>query len=240
MPLSSPIHRLKKTAKLRARAEGIPLHAALDQIAVREGFRSWSHLSSSEGRSTPAQQMLKILSPGDLALIGARPGHGKTLLGLQVLLEAANDGKSGTFFTLEYNPEDVAARLEKLGGAHHAGTGAVSLDFSDSIWAGYICDVLAKKPSTSLAVVDYMQLLDQRREHPPLADQLNMLKTFCLKSGHITVLISQIDRAFDASGKHMPDSHDIRLPNPADLGLLSATCFLHEGKHRIARAAALP
>jgi hypothetical protein len=38
MKLSAPIHRLKSEAKQLARVAGIPLHAALDRIAAREGY----------------------------------------------------------------------------------------------------------------------------------------------------------------------------------------------------------
>ena len=39
-----PVFVLKREAKQLARNESIPLHAALDRIASREGFRSWSLL----------------------------------------------------------------------------------------------------------------------------------------------------------------------------------------------------
>jgi len=38
-----------------------------------------------------------------------------------------------------------------------------------------------------------------------------------------------IDRAFEMSGKPLPDLSDIRLPNPVDLGRFTRTCFLHDG-----------
>lgn len=84
MKLSSPIYALKRQAKLLARDNGIKLHKALNQLARKEGFRDWSHLASSYSSSTPAKDVLSQLSPGDLVLIGARPGHGKTLLGLEL------------------------------------------------------------------------------------------------------------------------------------------------------------
>lgn len=44
MKISAPIKKLKRNAKLRSRSTGQPLHAALDQVASEEGFKSWSHL----------------------------------------------------------------------------------------------------------------------------------------------------------------------------------------------------
>jgi hypothetical protein len=37
MRLSAPVHQLKRKARLLARADNIPLHAALDRIAAQEG-----------------------------------------------------------------------------------------------------------------------------------------------------------------------------------------------------------
>ena len=52
-------------------------------------------------------------------------------------------------------------------------------------------------------------------------------------AGHIVVLISQIDRAYDPGAKPLPDLTDVRLPNPVDLSLFSKSCFLHDGEIRL-------
>ena len=80
MKLSAPIFRLKRQARLQSRDAGIPLNKALDNIAKTEGFQSWSLLAASDSAIGPAIRMLARLHPGDLVLLGARPGHGKTLL----------------------------------------------------------------------------------------------------------------------------------------------------------------
>src|SRR5215470_17176943 len=46
MKLSAPIFILKQQAKALSRSEKIPLHAALDRIANREGFAAWSLLAA--------------------------------------------------------------------------------------------------------------------------------------------------------------------------------------------------
>jgi replicative DNA helicase len=84
MRLSSPIYTLKREAKLLARDTEIKLHQALDQVARREGFQDWGHLASSYAKTTPAKAILQQLDTGVMALIAARPGHGKTLLGLEL------------------------------------------------------------------------------------------------------------------------------------------------------------
>lgn len=233
MKLNVPIFRLKRQAKLLARETRAPLHKALDQIARREGFQSWSHLSASMVKLRPAATLLSHLQPGDLALLGARPGHGKTLLGLELAAEAALSGRQGFFFTLEYNIEDVLKLLGLLGRDAKAPGASFTVDTSDEICAGHIIAHLEAAPACPVAVIDYLQLLDQKRENPNLNDQMQALKTFARASGAIVVAISQINRAFDRDRRTMPALADVRLPNPVDLGVFTKTCFLHEGEVRL-------
>ena len=66
-------------------------------------------------------------------------------------------------------------------------------------------------------VVDYLQLLDQKRGDPELMVQVRALQSFARDRGLIIVFISQIDRSYDPSMKSCPISGDVRLPNPLDL-----------------------
>lgn len=116
MKLSAPIYQLKRRAKLLAREEKIPLHMALDRIARDEGFAGWSLLSTRVATCKTASEILSRLSDGDLLLLGARPGHGKTVLGIRLLLDAARDGRKGVFFTLEYTEQEARKRIRSLEG----------------------------------------------------------------------------------------------------------------------------
>jgi len=78
-------------------------------------------------------------------------------------------------------------------------------------------------------VIDYLQLLDQQRHRPALAEQVQALKAFARDKGVIVIFLSQIDRSYDLSNKPCPNIEDPRLPNPLDVGVFSKTCFLHEG-----------
>ncbi len=79
-------------------------------------------------------------------------------------------------------------------------------------------------------MIDYLQLLDQQRTKPPLAEQLAALEQSATRSGWIVACLSQIDRTFDPTVKPVPDLDDVRLPNPADLGLFDKTAFFHEDR----------
>lgn len=232
MKLSAPIFRLKRQARLQSRDAGIPLNEALDSVAKAEGFQSWGLLAASDTATGPAIKMLSRLHPGDFVLLGARPGHGKTLLGLQLIVGAIKAGRRGAFFTFEYNESDILKHFRSLG-ADPKGLGeALMVDTSETISADYIIDHLRAAPRGTVVVVDYLQLLDQKRENPELAIQVSALRAFARAAGVVIVLISQIDRSYDPSTKAFPDISDIRLPNPLDLALFTKTCFLNNGEVR--------
>ena len=233
MQLSVPIFRLKRQARLLARDREIPLSAALNQIAESEGFRSWSQLSSAASHHRPASGLLSHLNPGDLVLLGARPGHGKTVLGLELIVEAIRRGRPGFFFTLEYNEVDVLRQLQSLGVDPETIKRSFMLDTSDEICAEHVIARLRQAPRGAVAAIDYLQLLDQRRRNPELAEQISALKDFARESASIIVVLSQIDRSFDLRGKPLPELSDVRLPNPLALSLFTKTCFMHEGEMRL-------
>ncbi|KRR09013.1 DNA helicase [Bradyrhizobium jicamae] len=230
MRLSAPIYHLKRKAKLLSRQQGIPLHEALDRIAAAEGFSGWSLLAARAAAVTPAGKLFPELRPGDLLLVGARPGHGKTLMSLQLAVEAMKSGHRGAFFSLEYTEKDVLDRFRAIGVEPAQFDGLFEFDCSDAISADYIVKRMAGAPRGTLVVVDYLQLLDQRRENADLMIQVRALKSFARDQGLIVVFISQIDRSYDPSARSCPDLSDVRLPNPLDLKLFDKTCFLNNGE----------
>lgn len=182
MKLSVPVYSLKRLAKALSKDKKIPLHAALNRVAQEEGFASWSLLAARLCAESPARELLSRLAPGDLVLLGARPSHGKTLLGLE-----------------------PSANGERF-----------SFDNSDAICASYIIGRLASAASGTVVVIDYLQLLDQKRENPELPVQVQALKAFARDRGLVVVFISQIDRSYDPVAKPLPSLADVRLPNPLD------------------------
>lgn len=229
MKLSAPIYSLKRLAKIQSKEHKIPLHAALNRVAQDEGFPSWGLLAAQAAAASPADKLLVRLVPGDLVLLGARPGQGKTILGLELAIKAAQSGQAGWFFTLEWSAADLLDGLKTLKQAPSAIGDGFVFDNSDGICADYITQRLASAESGTLVVIDYLQVLDQKRDTPPLAEQVQSLKALARNRGLIVVFLSQIDRAFDPVANPLPSLADVRLPNPVDLTLFDKACFLHKG-----------
>lgn len=235
MLLSAPVHSLKRKARLMSRAERIPLHAALDRVAASEGYASWSLLADRFARRGPAARLHAMLSPGDMLLVAARPGQGKTLLGLDLTVEAMRAGKQAFFFSLEYVEADMAKRFRTIGVDPAAVGDRFRFDNSDLINAAYVEAALATAAPGTLVVIDYMQLLDQRRDNPPAGEQMQALAALARRRGFIFVVLSQVDRRYDRAAKPLPDLGDIRLPNPVDLGVFTIACFLQDGEMKVER-----
>ena len=96
---------------------------------------------------------------------------------------------------------------------------------------------LASAPPNTLVVIDYLQLLDQKRENPDLMHQVQQLRSFARERQLIILCLSQIDRRYDSTNRSCPGIDDVRLPNPLDLSLFDKTCFLHQDTMQIASSA---
>ena len=235
MKLSAPLYSLKRKARLLSRKDNIALHEALDQVASEEGYSSWSLLLAKKAENVSADEVFRQLKPGDMVLLGARPRQGKTLLSLELLIRGIDHGNHGAFFTLEYTEQDVRERLKRIRPEWEGSRKLLVFDTSDDVSADYIMAHMDAAPYGTLIVIDYLQLLDQRRDKPALTEQVAALKTFAEAKGLILIFISQIDRFYNPSLKPCPGIHDIRLPNPLDLSLFNKMCFVQAGAIQMSR-----
>lgn len=233
MKLSAPIFQLKRRAKLMARNKSIPLNEALDQVARDEGFAKWSLLSASMSSGTLSETILSHLEGGDLLLLAGRPGHGKTRLGLRLLVDAARSGRKALLFTLELTEQQARKHLKSLDANDATVADGIKVFTSDEICADYIIQHMSGLEPDTIAVIDYLQLLDQQRSKPALSEQLQALNEFAQRTSVVLGFITQIDRLFEAEGKRLPDIKDVRLPNFVDLGLFNKACFLHNGEAQL-------
>lgn len=233
MKLSAPIFILKQQAKAVSQRDKVRLHVALDQIATREGFSAWSHLASSWQRQDTSSLAYQQFRPGDLILVGARPGQGKTLLGISLAVEAMTQGNQAAFFTLEYTAAEVEKRFNALGRDINEFRDRLLLDTSEDISSLHIAQRLAAAPPHTLVVIDYLQLLDQRRDKPMLDVQVRELKGFASARHAMVVCLSQISRDYESVANPYPGLQNIRLPNPVDLSLFNKACFLNNGKMQL-------
>ena len=239
MQISAPLFVLKRQARLLSRQDNIPLHEALDRIARQEGFNSWSLLASHESHQTPAQDTMRELKPGELLLLGARPGQGKTVFGLQLCLANMKRGHACHFFSLDYVAADIDVLFTQLGESRQAYISKFAFDDADQISAAYIQSKVADLSPGSMVVVDYLQALELDRRHPLLQEQLPVLHAFARERGLIFVFIAQISRRFDTHNQYefnMPSLADVKVVNAFDLGLFDRTCFIHEGQIELSAA----
>ncbi len=233
MKLSAPIYLLKSQAKELKRTNQLTMIEALDQIARREGYSSWSLLQAKAKDIIPKvrEDILNYLNPGDLFLLASRPELGKTTFALKLLVQAFHENKTCCFFSLEYSKREVAARIAELDESIGEVDSKIKFDFSDEISALYIIGKLKDAVlEDAIIVIDYLQLLDQQRTKPPLQTQIEELKIFAQAKKCIFIFISQVDRSFEGKKNSRPSLTDVRLPNPLDLKLFNKSMFLHDGK----------
>lgn len=239
MKLSAPIHVLKAQAGQLKKEKSITNTEALDLIAKREGFNSWSLLQSKKDEMFPKSydEILDFFNPGDIVLIGARPSKGKTVFTIGLFVQAIQRKMAPNyFFTLSEVHKDIAGRIvfydETIGNINEH-LGYVAVDYSDEISADYIIEkIKGSIGKKSVIVVDYLQLLDEKRSNPPLEEQVLKLKKFAKEKECIVIFISQLKREVENRVEQRPLLEDVRLPNPLDLKFFNKIIMLHKREDR--------
>ncbi len=233
MKLSKPIFRLKSEAKKIKKEQGILLSEALNIVAQGEGYSSWGLLIAKLKQTEPKvkSEILQYLQKGDLAIVAAKPGLGKTTLTLELLVQVAEQKIKSFFYTLEGNHKNVASKLASINESFGQSNTFLKINFSEEISASFIIkDLNEKVCEDSIIAVDYLQLLDQKRSNPELQKQIEDLKTFAKAKGCVIIFISQVDRFSEQNEDNYYSLQDLRLPNPIDLNLFNKVLFLQNEK----------
>ncbi|PHS04469.1 MAG: hypothetical protein COA78_16540 [Blastopirellula sp.] len=126
--------------------------------------------------------------------------------------------------------EPVVKLFDKIGVKPQKFDELFEFDNSDDINAQHIIQEMSSARSGTILAIDYLQLLDQRRQSPVIAIQVDALKSLARERGLIIIFISQIDRSFELSKRLFPDMRDVRLPNPLDLSVFDKACFMSNGE----------
>lgn len=231
MKLSAPVHTLRSRAKKLKKEQSVTLVEAQNLIAQQEGFGSWSLLIAQQDNLLPNNpaELIDYLNEGDMVLVGARPRLGKTLFTSSLIAEASRAGHPpGAYFTLVDLEVAARERIHNHLVAEGLSGDEVYVDCSDDICAEYIIARLESRPVRgALVVVDYLQLLSEKKQHTPLDEQLGLLKSFAKTSGCKILMLTQLDRQLDLEPDQCPTLASVRLPNPVDLTRFNKVIFLY-------------
>lgn len=163
------------------------LAAAMDRSLARteEAARAGTHITGVTSGLRDLDDLTGGLHPGELTILAARPGMGKTAMGLGIAKAAALAGHAVVFFTLEMPPEQLAQRLlasesgvpanaqrrgqvgvgeyERLKAAE-AAQKALQLDLIDAAgrttqWLAATVRRIHRRRKVGLVIVDYLGLV---------------------------------------------------------------------------------
>lgn len=216
-----------------------PTHAILSRVVNDLSYRDNSKTSLKTGlRDLDA--LLGGLRPGDMCVVAARPGMGKTALGTCIARHVA--GREGSVFlaSLEMSRDAMWARLlcseagaplarvRAMGAtqsqaealrAAEAVLGGLALMVDDTpaqTLAGLKANLLAwrRKRGLSLVIVDYLQLLripEYKRDRYREVTEVSLgLKTLARELGVPVIAMSQLSREVEKREDKQPLLSDLR------------------------------
>ncbi len=212
--------------------------------------KTFQHLSDIKGHSKgitgvasgykKLDQFTSGFQGSDLVVLAARPSMGKTAFALNLAINAANNGQSVGFFSLEMSAEQLTLRLLAMqsGIAHHnirnatitsdewleltrvAGHLANLKFFIDDTAMVSIMDLRAKarklkaEHNLQFLVIDYLQLLHSTKKHEnrhqEVSDISRSLKALAKELNIPIIALSQLSRAVDSRTDKRPMLSDLR------------------------------
>ena len=175
---------------------------------------------------------------GELIILAARPGMGKTALALNFLHDAAARGFNGKFFSLEMPNEQIFARLAAMEKGVTASRIMNPIGMSEEDWAAFLdaAGIIERLPldvddskrtyidisrqirrdvaqGTKLVIIDYLQLIQgDRRENrtQEISAISNDLKRLAVELRVPIICLSQLSRAVESRSDKRPMLSDLR------------------------------
>lgn len=216
-------------------------------IWLKKTFQHLSDIKSSSrgitGIPTGYRKLDKMSSgfqKGDFIVLAARPSMGKTALALSLVAEAANNGYTVGFFSLEMPAEQLTLRLLSAESGiplHNIKNATISSDewvqitnvaarlaeekvFIDDTASLTVMDLRARarklkiEHNVSMIVIDYLQLLSSSRRHENRHQEVSeisrALKALAKELELPVISLSQLSRAVDSRLDKRPMLSDLR------------------------------
>lgn len=220
-----------------ARVEVLPVGDGVDDVL--ESFRSRPRYVESPWANI--DRLINGFRPGALYVIGARPGSGKTIMGLQAAVQLATRGNVA-FSSLEMDTADLTKRLFSMQGSVHM-SNITKSDLSPEEWESiarvrpfvgslplFIDDrsgvnitqikafarSVSRRGKLTAVVVDYLQLIvgtDSRKpRHETVAEISRQLKIMARELDVVVIALSQLNRESEQRAGGVR-----RLPTLSDL-----------------------
>ncbi len=210
-----------------------------------EGYRTGG-APSLEWGLPEIDRMIGGVMPGEMIVIGARPSHGKSLLGLQWLDEASKKGIPGLMISEEMSAASLATRSlasfsDIPADEWHLRSGKLTHD-SKQHFSRRAPVVIAEKCATVAAAeraieravrthgvrivaVDYVQLLSGEGEtrEQRVADVSMRMKAAAMRHDVVLLLLAQLNRSIESRDNPQPQLSDLRdsggIENDADVAI---------------------
>ena len=177
--------------------------------------------------------------PGNMAVLGARPGMGKTCLAVNLTLNALAAGRKCLFLSLEMSGHDIIERLLSArggigmqrmsqglltereandldGAAVFLASAPLVLDDVGALTgeeAARRISAAAQSSGIDFVVVDYVQLMTGRRSdnrNDQIAEISNTLKRAAMESNATVLVLSQLNRVVERRANLRPILSDLR------------------------------
>jgi replicative DNA helicase len=177
------------------------------------------------------------LIAGGLYIVAARPAMGKTAYALNVLLNAALDGKPGAIFSLEMSATELGGRLLSATSRVPGDKSARMMSASDHARIGRATETLRQAPITvvdssmltavelrsharklhaqnklALLIVDYLQLMTGKGEsrEREIGEISRSMKLIAKELGVPVIALSQLNRGVENRTEKRPTLSDLR------------------------------